>query len=167
MCRDLVPVREFILHAYRSPPVVLFINSSGRWQSRDAIDNLLVKSRGSDLSGHVMTYFIFHSPSAKVKRLICFAFAGLFYYIHPNETFPPKSLSEYTFTLPELPKIDVKDYLNQEQFESLRSQAAEHAVRVRDWADDYVLYLRTIGQNVVNKGRQLFQGDDKVYYERV
>jgi len=61
----------------------------------------------------------------------------------------------------------VKDYLNQEQFESLRSQAAEHAVRVRDWADDYVLYLRTIGQNVVNKGRQLFQGDDKVYYERV
>nr|NP_724503.2 klaroid, isoform E [Drosophila melanogaster]AAM70833.2 klaroid, isoform E [Drosophila melanogaster] len=93
--------------------------------------------------------------------------SGLFYYIHPNETFPPKSLSEYTFTLPELPKIDVKDYLNQEQFESLRSQAAEHAVRVRDWADDYVLYLRTIGQNVVNKGRQLFQGDDKVYYERV
>ncbi|XP_033152412.1 uncharacterized protein LOC117135940 isoform X2 [Drosophila mauritiana] len=93
--------------------------------------------------------------------------SGLFYYIHPNETFPPKSLSEYTFTLPELPKIDVKDYLNQEQFESLRSQAAEHAVRVRDWADDYILYLRTIGQNVVNKGRQLFQGDDKVYYERV
>nr|XP_016941089.1 uncharacterized protein LOC108018141 isoform X2 [Drosophila suzukii] len=92
---------------------------------------------------------------------------GLFYYIHPNETFPPKSLSEYTFTLPELPKINVSDYLNQAQYESLRSQAAEHAVRVRDWADDYVLYLRTIGQNVVNKGRQIFQADDEVYYERV
>ncbi|XP_017078941.1 uncharacterized protein LOC108113024 isoform X2 [Drosophila eugracilis] len=92
---------------------------------------------------------------------------GLFYYIHPNETFPPKSLSEYTFTLPELPKINVGDYLNQAQYESLRSQAAEQAVRVRDWADDYVLYLRTIGQNVVNKGRQIFQADDQVYYERV
>ncbi|XP_017003864.2 klaroid protein isoform X3 [Drosophila takahashii] len=92
---------------------------------------------------------------------------GLFYYIHPNETFPPKSLSEYTFTLPELPKINVSDYLNQAQLESLRSQAAEQAVRVRDWADDYVLYLRTIGQNVVNKGRQIFQADDQVYYERV
>jgi len=79
----------------------------------------------------------------------------------------PKSLSEYTFTLPELPKINVSDYLNQAQYESLRSQAAEHAVRVRDWADDYVLYLRTIGQNVVNKGRQIFQADDEVYYERV
>ncbi|XP_052841359.1 klaroid protein isoform X3 [Drosophila gunungcola] len=92
---------------------------------------------------------------------------GLFYYIHPNETFPPKSLSEYTFTLPELPKINVSDYLNTAQYESLRSQAAEQAVRVRDWADDYVLYLRTIGQNVVNKGRQIFQADDQVYYERV
>jgi len=115
----------------------------------------------------VKTCFALHSPSAKDQCLICFAFAGLFYYIHPNETFPPKSLSEYTFTLPELPKINVSDYLNQAQYESLRSQAAEHAVRVRDWADDYVLYLRTIGQNVVNKGRQIFQADDEVYYERV
>ncbi|XP_041449172.1 uncharacterized protein LOC111078558 isoform X4 [Drosophila obscura] len=94
---------------------------------------------------------------------------GLFYYLHPNETFPPKSLSEYTitFTLPELPKINVSDYLNQAQYESMRSQAAEQAVRVRDWADDYLLYLKTIGQNVVARGRQLFQSDDQVYYERI
>ncbi|EDV38102.1 uncharacterized protein Dana_GF11074, isoform A [Drosophila ananassae] len=92
---------------------------------------------------------------------------GLFYYLHPNETFPPKSITEYTFTLPELPKVNVSDYLNQAQYEALRTQAAEHAVRVRDWADDYLVYLKTIGQNVVNKGRQIFQADDQVYYERV
>ncbi|XP_034650594.1 uncharacterized protein LOC117890064 isoform X2 [Drosophila subobscura] len=94
---------------------------------------------------------------------------GLFYYLHPNETFPPKSLSDYTFTLtlPELPKLNVGEYINQAQYESIRSQAAEQAVRVRDWADDYLLYLKTIGQNVVARGRQLFQSDDQVYYERI
>lgn len=113
-------------------------------------------------------HFARYPPCGRIDQcLINFAFAGLFYYLHPNETFPPKSLTAYTFTLPDLPKINVSDYLNQAQYEALRSQATEQAVRVRDWADDYLLYLKTIGQNVVNKGRQIFQADDQVYYERV
>lgn len=119
------------------------------------------------MEGNAITYFTLSLPSAVEQYLIRFTFAGLFYYLHPNETFPPKSITEYTFTLPELPKVTVSDYLNQAQYEALRTQAAEHAVRVRDWADDYLLYLKTIGQNVVNKGRQIFQADDQVYYERV
>ncbi|ALC42188.1 CG3287 [Drosophila busckii] len=95
--------------------------------------------------------------------------AGVYYYLHPNESFPPKSLklNLNTFTLPELPKINVGEYFNAAQYESLRSQAVEQAVRVRDWADDYLLYLKTIGQNVASKGRQWFQPDNEVYYERV
>ncbi|XP_034104754.1 klaroid protein isoform X3 [Drosophila albomicans] len=93
--------------------------------------------------------------------------AGLFYYLHPNETFPPSSLNLNTFTLPDLPKLDVSAYFNAEQYESLRSQTVEQAVKLRDWADDYLLYLQKIGQNVANKGRQLFQANDEVYYERI
>ncbi|XP_030380295.1 uncharacterized protein LOC115628347 isoform X2 [Scaptodrosophila lebanonensis] len=94
---------------------------------------------------------------------------GLFYYLHPNESFPPQSFSEYTFTLPELPKIsfNVNEYVNQAQYEAYKAQAIEQATRVRDWADDYVLYLRTIGQNVVDRGRSIFRANDEVYYERV
>ncbi|EDW77026.1 uncharacterized protein Dwil_GK22144, isoform A [Drosophila willistoni] len=95
---------------------------------------------------------------------------GVFYYLHPNETFPPKSLRDYRFnlTLPEIELPDVNDYLKKVEFESLRTQTIEQAVRVRDWADDYVLYLRTIGQNVANRVGQYFQSrDDEVYYERV
>lgn len=66
-----------------------------------------------------------------------------------------------------MPKLDVSAYLNAAQYEALRTQAVDQAVRVRDWADDYLLYLKTIGQNVANKGRQLFQANDEVYYERV
>lgn len=69
--------------------------------------------------------------------------------------------------MPKLPKLDVSAYLNAAQYEALRTQAVDQAVRVRDWADDYLLYLKTIGQNVANKGRQLFQANDEVYYERV
>lgn len=66
-----------------------------------------------------------------------------------------------------MPKLDVSAYLNADQYEALRTQAVDQAVRVRDWADDYLLYLKTIGQNVANKGRQLFQANDEVYYERI
>lgn len=66
-----------------------------------------------------------------------------------------------------MPKLDVSAYLNAAQYETLRTQAVDQAVRVRDWADDYLLYLKTIGQNVANKGRQWFQANDEVYYERV
>lgn len=66
-----------------------------------------------------------------------------------------------------MPKLDVSAYLNAAQYEALRTQAVDQAVRVRDWADDYLLYLKTIGQNVANKGRQLFQANDEVYYERI
>lgn len=66
-----------------------------------------------------------------------------------------------------MPKLDVSAYLNAAQYEALRTQAVDQAVRVRDWADDYLLYLKTIGQNVANKGRQLFQTNDEVYYERI
>lgn len=93
--------------------------------------------------------------------------SGLFYYLHPNETFPPSTLNLNTFTLPELPKLDVGAYFNAEQYESWRSQAVDQAVRLRDWADDYLLYLQKIGQNVANKGRQLFQANDEKYYERL
>ncbi|XP_034479622.1 uncharacterized protein LOC117785626 isoform X1 [Drosophila innubila] len=93
--------------------------------------------------------------------------AGLFYYLHPNETFPPSTLNLNTFTLPELPKLDFGAYLNSAQYESWRSQAVDQAVRLRDWADDYLLYLQKIGQNVANKGRQLFQANNEQYYERL
>ncbi|XP_065367447.1 klaroid protein isoform X2 [Calliphora vicina] len=91
--------------------------------------------------------------------------AGIYYYLHPNEPFPPKSFSEYTFTLPELPKIDMSEYVNQEKYNELKSQAFNHFDDLRDWSNDYFLYLKTVTQNLVDEGRKMFQRDE--YYERI
>ncbi|TDG50150.1 hypothetical protein AWZ03_003366 [Drosophila navojoa] len=88
---------------------------------------------------------------------------GVFYYLHPHESFPPRKIRISILELPEIPKIDIGAYLNVAQFETLRSQAIDQAVRVRDWADDYLVYLRTIGQNVVSKGRwQLLPAEQRL-----
>lgn len=90
---------------------------------------------------------------------------GIYYYLHPNEPFPPKSFSEYTLNLPELPKIDMSEYINQEKYNQLKSQVANRYDDLRDWSNDYFLYLKTVSQNLVDEGRKIFQSEE--YYERV
>ncbi|XP_073844575.1 sad1 and UNC84 domain-containing protein klaroid isoform X2 [Musca autumnalis] len=91
--------------------------------------------------------------------------AGTYYYLHPNEPFPPKSFSQLNFKLPELPKIDISDYVNEEKYEVYKREAFNRIDNVRDWSADYFLYLKTVSQNIIDEGRKLFQNEDNV--ERV
>ncbi|XP_075169777.1 sad1 and UNC84 domain-containing protein klaroid isoform X2 [Haematobia irritans] len=91
--------------------------------------------------------------------------AGTYYYLHPNEPFPPKSFSQYTLTLPELPKIDMSEYINQAKYEEYKTEAFNRIENVRDWSNDYFLYLKTVSQNIIDEGRKLFQSEE--YFERV
>lgn len=90
---------------------------------------------------------------------------AIYYYLYPNESFPPKSFSEYSFTLPEIPKIDVSEYINQEKYNEFKSQAFNHFDDLRDWSNDYVLYLKTVSQNLVDEGRKMFHREE--HYERI
>ncbi|TMW52504.1 hypothetical protein DOY81_002405 [Sarcophaga bullata] len=88
---------------------------------------------------------------------------SIYYYLHPNEPFPPKSFSEYTINIPELPKIDITEYLNEAKYNELKAQTLNRFDDLRDWSNDYFLYLKTVTQNLVDEGRKLFQREE--YYE--
>lgn len=90
------------------------------------------------------------------------AFIGLYYYLHPKESFPPRHFSEMTFTLPTLP--DVSEYFNEDKYVALKEQTYNRLEDFRTWTDDYVMYLRTVSNNILDEGRKLFQREE--FFER-
>lgn len=67
--------------------------------------------------------------------------------------------------MPELPKIDITIYLNKAKYNELKAQTLNQFDDLRDWSNDYFLYLKTVTQNLVDEGRKLFQREE--YYERI
>ncbi|XP_055916283.1 klaroid protein isoform X1 [Eupeodes corollae] len=90
---------------------------------------------------------------------------GLFYYLNPNEPFPPRSFSEITYTLP---KVDLSEFYNEEKYEAIKTSALNRLDDLRDYTHEYFAYLKQVSMNIVDEAWSLLEDDERQYrLERV
>ncbi|XP_020712695.1 uncharacterized protein LOC101453434 isoform X2 [Ceratitis capitata] len=126
------------------------------------LDTWLLQSRSADNNGKKRGLLL-------ILILAPLLLLGAIYYrLHPKETFPPSHFSEMTFTLPKLPdfsQINMSEYFNEDKYVAIKEHTLNRFEDFRAWSDDYIMYLRTVSNNILDEGRKFFQREE--YYERV
>ncbi|XP_055855470.1 klaroid protein isoform X1 [Episyrphus balteatus] len=84
--------------------------------------------------------------------------AGLYYYLNPNEPFPPRSLSEITFNLP---KVDISEFYNQEKYEAMKRSAYNGLDDLRDYTHEYFAYLKQVSMNILDEAWGLLEDHER------
>ncbi|CAD7013108.1 unnamed protein product [Ceratitis capitata] len=127
------------------------------------LDTWLLQSRSADNNGKKRGLLL-------ILILAPLLLLGAIYYrLHPTETFPPSHFSEMTFTLPKLPdfsQINMSEYFNEDKYVAIKEHTLNRFEDFRAWSDDYIMYLRTVSNNILDEGPWWWLQDDenRLYY---
>lgn len=59
----------------------------------------------------------------------------------------------------------MSEYFNEDKYVAIKEHTLNRFEDFRAWSDDYIMYLRTVSNNILDEGRKFFQREE--YYERV